>query len=196
MAIREAILDRAVEAIAEGGERALRVHDVAREVGCSVSALYVHFGSREGLADAALIEHYRRRAASATEPLVTQLRRATSVIAVKRALSAHIRALCSSDQVMVHLARTELVAAAHRRATVREALTELEQWRHAQFVEALQTVRDRGVLRPELDIEAAATLLRTGSLGQALVNADGANGAAAWPATLKVALEHVLLTST
>lgn len=193
MAIREAILDKAVEAVAEGGERSLRVHDIARDVGCSVSALYVHFGSREGLAEAALIEHYRRRAAAATEPLVMQMRRASSATAVKRALSAHVKALCGADQTEVHLARTELVAAAHRRDTVREALSELEQARQSQFVEALQAARDRGVLRPGLDLDAAATLLRTGSMSQAMVNANGNGCTTAWPQTLQRALEGALL---
>jgi AcrR family transcriptional regulator len=193
MSIREAILDRAVEAVARGGEGALRVHDIAREVGCSVSALYVHFGSREGLAEAALIEHYHRQVARATEPLVAQLRRASSVTAVKRALSAHVRALCSADQAVVHLARTELVAAAHRRATVRDALATMEQWRQATFVEALMAARNRGVLRPGLDVEAAATLLRSGSLSQALVNANGDSSTTAWTKTLQWALEGVLL---
>jgi AcrR family transcriptional regulator len=193
MALHEAILERAVEAVSGGGERSLRVHDIARDVGCSVSALYVHFGSREGLAEAALVEHYRRQAASVSEPLVHHLRRATSVSGVKRAISAHVQALCSSDHIAVHLARTELVAAAHRRPTVRDALAALEQWRHAQFVEALNLARERGVLRSELDVEATATLLRTGSLSQALVNTETQNHRA-WSRLLQRALEGVLVT--
>lgn len=47
------LLDSAIAAIEEGGEAGLRVQEVAREAGLSVSAIYHRFGSRQGLVEAA-----------------------------------------------------------------------------------------------------------------------------------------------
>jgi AcrR family transcriptional regulator len=193
MGVRESILDHAVAAVASGGESSLRVHDIARQVGCSVSALYVHFGSREGLAEAALIENCRREVSRIDEPLVTDLPRATSVSAVKRAISTHVRALCSPEQVSIHQARTELVAAAHRRPTAREALVEIEQQRHVGLVAAFREARARGVVRRDVDPDGAATLVRSGSLSVAMVTAHGEGLSGSWPKVLQRSLEGLLL---
>jgi AcrR family transcriptional regulator len=193
MSIRQAILDEAVEAVSRGGEAALRVHDVARRVGCSVSALYVHFGSREGLAEAALVEHLRRHTEGRAEALAAQLHRAGSVTAVKRALSAHVNELCGDDQQSVHLARAELVAAARTRPSVREALVQFEASRHAQMREALIAARQRGVVRADVDVDAVAALLRSSSLAHALVLTDGMVSPTPWAKVLTRSLEAVIL---
>lgn len=193
MSIRQAILDEAVLTVSRGGESALRVHDVARHVGCSVSALYVHFGSREGLAEAALIEHVRRQGDGQVEKLAAQLRRATTVTAVKRALSAHVAELCGEDGHPVHLARAELLAAARTRPSVREALVALEAPRHEQIREALTAARQRGVVRADLDVDAVAALLRSASLAHALVLSDGTASGPPWAKVITRALEAVTL---
>jgi AcrR family transcriptional regulator len=59
----EAILSATTDAIASHGLRGLRVHDVADAAGVSVALLYYHFGSRLGLAQAAL-RHAHARAPS------------------------------------------------------------------------------------------------------------------------------------
>lgn len=192
MGIREAILHEAVEALAEGGEASLRVHDIARKVGCSVSALYVHYGSREGLAEAALIERYRREA-SGGDHFVEQLHTAKSVSAVKKAISAHVQQLCSEAQAPVHLARAELLVAARTRPSAREALTESEQVRQRALVEALRAVRERGLVRRDVDPEATATLLRSWSLSQALVYTEGTSAETRWARVLHRTLESLLL---
>jgi AcrR family transcriptional regulator len=193
MSIREAILDEGVQAVAQGGEAALRVHDVARRVGCSVSALYVHFGSREGLAEAAIIEYVRRLTDASAEALVTQLNRAGSVTAVKRALSAHVNELCGDMQQPVHLARAELLAAARTRPQVREALVQFESARHSQMREALVSARQRGVVRNDVDLDAVVALLRASSLAQALVTSDGTGATSQWAKVLVRSLEAVVL---
>lgn len=193
MGVREAILDEAVAAVAQGGEASLRVHDVARAVGCSVSALYVHFGSREGLAESALIERFRRESLQPTDTLSEHLQRAKSVTAVKRALSAHVAQLCGAEHASVHLARAELVAAARTRPTVRQALVEAEARRHELLRDALVGARERGVVRADLDVDAVATLLRSSSLAHALVLSDGSQPGAAWPKVVAKALEAVML---
>lgn len=51
---REALLDAAIELIAEGGYTATGVDSIARRSGVVKSALYWHFGSKDGLLVAAL----------------------------------------------------------------------------------------------------------------------------------------------
>lgn len=192
MGIRESILDEAVEAVAGGGEASLRVHDIARKVGCSVSALYVHYGSREGLAEAALIERYRRQAHDG-DTLAEQLHHAKSVSAVKKAISAHVQRLCSDTHAPVHLARAELLVAARTRPAARAALTESEQVRQRALVEAIRAVRERGLVRRDVDLEATATLVRSWSMSQALVHTEGRGADTRWAKVLSRTLEGLLL---
>ena len=60
MNIRERILELAVEAIDAGGEEAIRVNDIAAEAGVTVPTLYRHFGSRDGLVEAAQTYRFRK----------------------------------------------------------------------------------------------------------------------------------------
>jgi AcrR family transcriptional regulator len=49
---RRAILDAAVKRLAEGGPEAIRLKDIARDVGLSHPTILHHFGSRDGLTQA------------------------------------------------------------------------------------------------------------------------------------------------
>lgn len=194
MSIREAILEEAVLSLARGGEASLRVHDIARSAGCSVSALYVHFGSRDGLAEAALIERFRQVTAEVGGSFIQQLQRAKSPTALKRAITIHVNELCAPEHAAVHLARAELVAAARTRPAVRAALVEAEQARHTALRDALSEVRDRGLVRRDVDVDAVAALLRSHSMSQALFMSDGNDHAAAWPKVLSQSIEGMLAT--
>ena len=58
--IRQRILELAVSAIDEGGEAAVRVNDLAAEAGVTIPTLYRHFGSRDGLVEAAQTYRFRK----------------------------------------------------------------------------------------------------------------------------------------
>jgi AcrR family transcriptional regulator len=53
-------LDVAIEAIDSGGEPALRLDAVVEKAGVAITAVYHHFGNREGLMEAAQAERYIR----------------------------------------------------------------------------------------------------------------------------------------
>ncbi len=53
-------LDAAIAMFDEGGEAALRIDELAKQVGVAKTSLYHHFGDREGLIVAAQAERYRR----------------------------------------------------------------------------------------------------------------------------------------
>ena len=193
MSTRQAILDEAVDALTRGGDSALRVHDVARTVGCSVSALYVHFGSREGLAEVALVERFRRLNDECGDMLTEALHRAKSVTAVRRALSAHVAELCAPEQAPVHLARAEVVAAARTRPTVRQALVDIESQRHNALRDALLGTRQRQLVRGDLDPDAVATLVRSSSMAHAMALSDGSPVGTPWRTVLTKVLESAVL---
>ncbi len=53
-------LDAAITMLDAGGEAALRIDELAKQVGVAKTSLYHHFGDREGLIVAAQAERYRR----------------------------------------------------------------------------------------------------------------------------------------
>ncbi len=61
--VNEALIDAALATIAEHGLIGLRVDAVARSAGTSTAMIYRHFGSRDGLLEAALVAWFERRIA-------------------------------------------------------------------------------------------------------------------------------------
>ena len=76
---RRVILDAAVKRLAEGGPEAIRLQDLARDVGLSHPTILHHFGSREGLMQAL--------AQDAQDSLSAEVLRALSVPAKEATIS-------------------------------------------------------------------------------------------------------------
>jgi AcrR family transcriptional regulator len=54
----QAMVDLAIKALEEGGEAAVRVDAIVKEVGVSITSLYHHFGDRDGLVAVAQEQRY------------------------------------------------------------------------------------------------------------------------------------------
>ena len=57
---KDALLRVAIETINEGGESAIRLDSILAEVGVSPSSLYHHYGSLNGLIEAAHVERFQK----------------------------------------------------------------------------------------------------------------------------------------
>jgi AcrR family transcriptional regulator len=54
----QAMVDLAIKSLEEGGEAAVRVEAIVKEVGVSITSLYHHFGDRDGLVAVAQAQRY------------------------------------------------------------------------------------------------------------------------------------------
>lgn len=193
MTLRDRILEEAIHAVDDHGPDGLRVHEIARRVDCSVSALYVHFGSREGLVEAAMLERLRRDDGVSLEDLADRLDRCRSARSVRTLVAEYVAAVGAPEHLPAAFARTELVARSRPRGENEGTVSEVDDAVHRRLVAAIGSAQDRGVIRAELDAESAARLLRSLPLLQAAAAAEGVDGDRKWQRTVVSALDAVMI---
>jgi len=156
---RERIIDAAARAFARRGYGQATVNDIAAEAGISMGALYHHFASKEELFRAILDEHLRRELAE-----LSGLRPAASVREViERLVDFQVDHLQSEHQL--DRLFMELWALAVREDWARGPVAGSFRFARDLLAGMLRVARDVGVVRPDLDIEAAAVLLEAVFIG-------------------------------
>jgi AcrR family transcriptional regulator len=147
----DAILDAAAELLSAHGYRRVSIDDVAAGAGVGKGTIYLHWRTREALFWAVL----QRESLRLLEQLIVDLaadpglglpQRLISRLFVELDARPLVRALLMSDkEVLGALTADESVAAAQREMTGQP--------------DYLQLLRDQGLLRPELSVEAAGHVL-------------------------------------
>ena len=147
----DAILDAAAELLNAHGYRRVSIDDVATRAEVGKGTIYLHWRTREALFWAVL----QRESLQLLEQLIADLAADPELSLPQRLISRLfveldgrplVRALLMSDkEVLGALTADESVAAAQREMTGQP--------------DYLQLLRDQGLLRPELSVEAAGHLL-------------------------------------
>jgi AcrR family transcriptional regulator len=147
----DAILDAAADLLRAHGNRRVSVDDVATRAGVGKGTIYLHWRTREALFWAVL----QRETLRLLEQLIADLAADAELALPQRLISRLfieldgrplVRALLMSDRdVLGALTADESVVAAQQEMTGQP--------------DYLQLLRDQGLLRPELSVEAAGHLL-------------------------------------
>jgi len=118
---REALLDAAIELIAEGGYTATGVDAIARRSGVVKSALYWHFGSKDGLLIAALERTAREWVAEFEATVVIE---AEPTVRLENMLQ-HVRDLFYERSDRVRLILSALIERGPENKEVREGVARI-----------------------------------------------------------------------
>lgn len=151
---RERLLEAATAVFARSGFDRATVDEIVREAGFSKGAFYVHFESKEDLFWAMLEDHIDRQqeafrqTADHSRPLSENV----------RSILSAVFGLVQDDPFWTSLVM-EFGAHAGRNEKVRERLALMyERWR--ELIRAmLNTGRDAGLIRSDIDVEFTATML-------------------------------------
>lgn len=171
---RARILELAVAAIDAGGEEAIRVNHIVAEVGVTPPVLYYHFGSRDGLVIAAQVERYVRQAMTDLDAIGRAIAGCSSRDELRTVLiAAWTRTI--AGRVESRWVRISAVGSAYARPELEAAITRSQDEFTARIVEFLEPCRDRGWLRPGIDLTAAVSWQHGLLLSRALVE-RGADG--------------------
>lgn len=176
--IRGRILDLAVAAIDAGGEAAIRVNDIAAEAGVTPPALYHHFGSREGLVIAAQVARYSRQVMEDTARIGKEVAKCKSSDELRITLvDTWNRVIAQRGRS--RWVRTSALGSAYARPELEEALARAQDDLIAALSAILEPCRERGWLRPGIDLTSAiawqhSVLFGRVSIerGQTLVDSD------------------------
>ncbi|MBU3689378.1 MAG: hypothetical protein B7C54_03745 [Acidimicrobiales bacterium mtb01] len=147
----QAMVELAIQALNEGGEAAVKVDAIVRKCQVSVTSLYHHFGSREGLIEAALIERYSRIVVTNVDDFVSGVKSSRDRTEMKSLLERFVPFLQGRANREVRFARAAAVGAAINRPALRETMGKVQDQQAQVLADALADGQRRGIVRSGVD---------------------------------------------
>lgn len=165
---RARILALAVSAIDTGGEAAIRVNHLAAEAGVTPPVIYYHFGSRDGLVIAAQIERYARRPVNDIVWITQAVDACTSSDDLREVLVSTWKRIFA-DRGDSRWRRISALGSAWARPELAAAIAAAQDDLIVELVEVLEPCRERGWLRPGIDLVSAIAWQHSVVLGRVFV---------------------------
>lgn len=147
----QAMVELAMQALNEGGEAAVKVDAIVRQCQVSVTSLYHHFGSREGLIEAALIERYSRILVTNVDDFVSGVKESSNRDEMKTLIERFVPFLQGKENREVRFARAAAVGAAISRPALRESMGRVQETQAHLLADALADGQRRGIVRTGVD---------------------------------------------
>jgi AcrR family transcriptional regulator len=164
----DALVEATIAILRERGQAGLRIDDLLEKSGVSRGSLYHHFGSRDGLIDAAKLVEFTTMANRDLEALGVLADRAHSRSELQASLLAVAEAAHGIERRFIRLRRTAIIGASATRPRLAEALAEEQQRVTDRFAGYIGVFQDRGLVRQDLDPNVAAVYLQAIVLGRVL----------------------------
>ena len=152
----QAMVELAMEALDEGGEAAVKVDAIVRQCQVSVTSLYHHFGSREGLIEAALIERYSRIVLTNVDDFVSGVKQSSSRDDMKSLIGRFVPFVQGRPNRDVRFARAAAVGAAISRPALRDHMGRVQETQAHVLADALEDGQRRGIVRTGVDAMSLA----------------------------------------
>lgn len=183
---RQRLLDAAVAWLDTNSEADLRMSAIADEAGVTIALITHHFGSRDGLIEAA----QRSRVAGAALQDIRFMQAALSVplseAEYRERFEQLMRHVLTDERGQLRLGRIAALAAAHGREALRDELAAEVTLVLSAVEETVVQGQERGVLRSDVDSRAYAAFVQALLLGMVLVDLD--THAPSWDAVRDVVM--------
>jgi AcrR family transcriptional regulator len=167
--IRQRILELAVAAIDEGGEVAVRVNDLAAEAGVTVPTLYRHFGSRDGLIEAAQTHRFRTTQFVDSPVLASLLAKCKNQDDLRKALRRELLTHFEADRWGLRQIRLNALGAGYARPELAASLALAQKQVAMGITEMLLPFQKKGWIRKEIDLAATVYWFMGQILGRVLI---------------------------
>ena len=158
---RKLIVEAAFKALAQEGFEGLRTRDIAASVGINSATLHHHFRTKQHLV-AGVAEHLERRLRTERAPRTPRDPPAALDPFGRQFEDLVFYQFEAPDVLAVY---REFVARAPRDAAIRALVDKLNAGWKASIVAALAQARARGVLRADIDLDAAAGVVLSTAWG-------------------------------
>jgi AcrR family transcriptional regulator len=187
------MIDATVDIIDADGEASVRVKDIVEAAGVQVPVLYRHFGSREGLVQAAQVERLVRDIDSQLTEVTGVIERIETVEEFRVVVDRIIASLAEPDRRRMRFQRLSVLGSAYGRPALVAEVARLQ----ARYLEAtaslLRGPQERGWLAEGLDLEAFASWFAGQMLGRVMIEFGEPNvEEQAFDAIVADAVKHVL----
>jgi len=162
------MIELAMEAIDRGGEVAVRVAEIAKRSGTAITSIYHHFGSRDGLVEAAQTERIVRSYREGLERFRRGFGTCRSRADFRDLLMGEIRDRNSPGRARIRLARVHGVGAVLGRPRLAKRVGEFLDRIDQDLADLLADAQRRGWIRAEVDPLAASQWFSTVVFGRVL----------------------------
>jgi len=167
--IRQRILELAVSAIDEGGEAAVRVNDLAAEAGVTVPTLYRHFGSRDGLVEAAQTYRFRKTQFIDGSVFAASLAKCKSQDVLRKALRKELLTHFDTDRWELRQVRLNALGAGYARPELAASLALAQKQGAMGIADMLLPFQKKGWIRKDIDLPATVYWFMGQILGRVLI---------------------------
>lgn len=153
------MLDHTISHLESGGEQAVKVEEVCAFCGVSITSLYHHFGSREGLIIAAQAERFVSAAYGTQAELLGDLERLDDPSGVFDVLRRHLRSVSGPNLVQVRRMRLQVLASAASRPELAERIRTAHAEQLVGLTVRWKALQDRGIVRQDHTAAEIAALV-------------------------------------
>ncbi len=175
VAVMRTVTDAVIDRLWTSDETLIRIPEVCGATGVNYGSVYHHFGSREGVIDAA----YERLFAGLIGEGVASLRQAAERSTTPAAFAASLRemvagASADSESDRARAMRTRIVAAALVRPHLRERIGSTIAGVTDEVARIVVVAQQRALVRPDSPARALAAVLEALVFGRILEDVSGA----------------------
>lgn len=153
------MLDRAIAHLDDGGEQAVKVEEICSACEVSITSLYHHFGSRDGLIIAAQAERFVSAAYNSQRVFLEDLKRAEHPGHVREIVEANLERVCSPDFAPIRRMRLQVLASAASRPELQKILRDAHAEQIAGFASGWTELQSRGLVRTEFPAEILGSVV-------------------------------------
>ncbi|HVB70856.1 MAG TPA: TetR/AcrR family transcriptional regulator [Acidimicrobiales bacterium] len=163
------VLDAVADRLRDGDERLLRIPEVCRATGVNYGSVYHHFGSREGVIEAA----YEMMFTEIIEQDLAMVRRAIETTASQDGFLLAIQGVLETvstgpDRRASRTMRLRIVAASTTRPDLREIISASQARVTAELAEIVGFCQGQGWIRADMSSRSIAVILQVVIFGRNL----------------------------
>ncbi len=191
--VKQTILELAIKTIDESGEPGIRVSQLSEAAGVAIPALYHHFGSREGLIEAAQVERFARSLREDADAFAALMKTSSSRDDVKRAIEELVTRIGTPERVLARWRRMNAVGATYARPALTEAISRAHEEVINSVANSMMPLQRQGIIRQDIDLRTVVAWFNGSSLGRTLVDMNESSvDLDQWSRTLREATYAVL----
>lgn len=154
-----ALIQTTNSVMAEGGESAVRIQEISEITGVSIGSIYHHFGDREGLIRATHVHNFSATVRTDIERVKEWMGQMHSTNEIAAHYNDMMRFLVAHFSTQSPWERAAIVGNTAGRPLLQRALAEVQHELTNSLTEAMQLLKDRGMLKAHLSARAAAVVI-------------------------------------
>ena len=179
--------------IAADGEAAVRVKDIVEAAGVQVPVLYRHFGSREGLVQAAQVERLVRDIDAQLEEITQVIEGINTIEDFRLVIDMILASLAAPARKKVRFQRLSVLGSAYGRPALVAEVARLQALYLEATANLLRRPEERGWLVEGLNVEAFASWFAGQMLGRVMIEfGEPIVEEAEYDAIVNQAVKHIL----